>query len=270
MKSNIYLHHIAYSPETLAMVEPGYIILNNLDNKRPDWFEYWPIRNFLLNATMDENSFYGYFSPKFSSKTGLSYNNVLNCIEENIDRADVFLFSPQPDMGAFFLNVFEQGETFDPGLIATYEEFLRHFGQEIPLNNLIMDSRTIVFSNYFVARPKFWREWLRWNELLFLVCEGPQTALQDKLRYRTTYPGAVERKVFLVERTASLLLKLQPQWRTYAANPFSMAWSMSKFRDFPVECYIHDALKIAFNEQRYPQYIEAFSEIRNRFSLGRS
>lgn len=269
MKSNIYLHHIAYSPETLVNAEPGYIVLNNLENKRPDWFEYWPIRNFLLNTEMDENSFYGFFSPKFSTKTGLNYTDVFNCIEDNIKQADVFLFSPQPDMGAFFLNVFEQGETFDPGLIAAYEEFLLHVGQAIPLRNLVMDSRTIVFSNYFVARPKFWREWLHWNELLFSICEGPPTDLQNKLRYCTTYPGAVERKVFLVERTASLLLTLQPEWRTYAVNPFSMAWSMTRLRDFPIECYIHDALKIAFNEQKYPQYIEAFSEIRNKFILGK-
>ena len=60
-------------------------------------------------------------------------------IQENAERADVMLFSPQPDMSAFFLNVFEQGEMFDPGLIAAYEAFLERIGQPVALGGLIMD-----------------------------------------------------------------------------------------------------------------------------------
>jgi hypothetical protein len=27
-------------------MEPGYRMLDNLANERPDWYEYWPIRRF--------------------------------------------------------------------------------------------------------------------------------------------------------------------------------------------------------------------------------
>jgi len=41
---NVRLFHIAYSADTLAAMEDGYELLDNLANPRPDWFEYWPIR----------------------------------------------------------------------------------------------------------------------------------------------------------------------------------------------------------------------------------
>jgi len=225
-------------------------------------------------GTLDDNAFYGFFSPKFGSKTALSHGQVRAFVQQAAGgdaRADVVLFSPQPDMGAFFLNVFEQAEAFDAGLIAAYEAFLAHIGRPVPLAGLVMDSRQVVFSNYFVARPAFWREWLALNEAMFGICEGPDSDLKSALCAATSYSGpagAAQRKVFLMERAASLLLTIQPQWRSVAHNPFGMGWSMSRFREHPNEAFISDALKIAWRDQRYPQYLQAFIAVRERFRQG--
>jgi hypothetical protein len=265
----VRLFQIAYSEATRAAVEPGYALLDNTANPRPDWYEYWPIRQFLLHEALDETAFYGFFSPKFAGKTGLLHAQVQATVQQAASRGvDVVLFSPQPDMGAFFLNVFEQGETFDPGLIDAYSAFLDHIGRPAPLRQLVMDSRQIVFSNYFVARPAFWREWLQLNEALFSVCEGPATPLQQALTLSTSYPGSAQRKVFLQERAASLLLVLQPRWRTHAANPFAMAWSASRLHQHPMEAVMSDALKLAWREHRFPHYMQAFAELRQKFIEG--
>lgn len=265
----VHLYHIAYSAQTLATLEPGYQLLDNLANERPDWFEYWPIRRFLLQAleqgSLDEQAWYGFFSPKFSSKVGLSHAQVCDFVRTHAARADVCLFSPQPDMGAFFLNVFEQGETFDPGLMDASQQFLAHAGRPCALASLVMDSRQTVFSNYFVARPAFWREWLTLCEQLFAVCEGPDTPLRAPLVQPTNYPGAAQRKVFVLERLVSFLLAVQPHWRTVAADPFGFAWSASRLRERPEDAFISDALKLAFREQRFPEYMQAFALIRQRF-----
>ncbi len=261
----VHLHQIAYSPATLAALQPGFLLLDNLDNPRPDWFEYWPIRRHLLQARLDDSAFYGFFSPKFSHKTGLTHAQVQRFVVDHAAQADVLLFSPQPDMGAFFLNVFEQGETFDPGLIDACERWLQSIGRPAPLRQLVMDSSQVVFSNYFVSRPAFWREWLAINEALFAACEGPASALQAALCHVTSYPGAAQRKVFLQERMASLLLATQPRWRSIAHNPFGMAWSTARFREHPTDAYISDALKMAWRERRYPQYLQAFIDVRERF-----
>jgi len=265
----IHLHLIAWSAATRDSIAPGWQVLDNVDNPRPDWFEYWPIRRHLLQQTLDESAFYGFFSPKFSAKTGLSWQQTRDFVAAHAHEADVLLFSPQPDMGAFFLNVFEQGETFDPGLIDAYSALLQQIGQPLPLRALVMDSRHVVFSNYFVARPAFWRAWLALNEALFAVCEGPPCALQQALTKATSYPGpggmATQRKVFLQERAASLLLATQPHWRSVPHDPFGMGWSTSRFRQHPNDAFISDALKRAWRDTRWPHYLQAFSAVRNRF-----
>src|ERR1700682_4374243 len=50
-------------------LDPGFAVLDNSANERPDWYEYWPIRKFLLNEALDEDAFYGFLSPKLKSKT---------------------------------------------------------------------------------------------------------------------------------------------------------------------------------------------------------
>ena len=271
----MHLHQIAYSTASAAQIPPGWLHLDNLANPRPDWFEYWPIRHYLLNQPLDEAAWYGFFSPKFCSKTGLSLANVQQFVAAHSADSDVLLFSPQPDMGAFFLNVFEQAETFDAGLIDAYSAFLEHIGRPVPLRSLVMDSRQIVFSNYFIARPAFWREWLLLNEPLFGICEGPglgaEAALKAGLTQGTSYTGPAgkaERKVFLMERAASLVLATQPQWRSLAHNPYGFGWSMSRFREHPTEAFISDALKMAWRDQRYPQFLQAFQTVRERFRSG--
>ncbi len=275
----VHLYQVAYSGATLAAVEPGYAVLDNLANPRPDWFEYWPMRHFLQHQPLDDDAFYGFFSPKFGTKTALTHTDVVATVRAAAPQADVVLFSPQPDMGAFFLNVFEQAETFDPGFITAANAWLAHSGQAVllqhtglalpPLQTLVMDTNQIVFSNYFVARPAFWRSWLALNETLFAVCEGDPSALRDQLTHATNYPGNAQRKVFLQERSASLLLTVQKHWRTHAANPFTMGWSASRFREHPMEAVMSDALKLAFREHGFPHYMQAFSTLRERFIAGR-
>ncbi len=275
MPSPVHLHLIVYNDATQALVGPGWQVLDNRANPRPDWYELDPIRRHLRTATLDEGALYGFFSPKFSAKTGLAHDDVLRFVQQHEAAADVMLFSPQPDMGAFFLNVFEQGEAFDAGLIAATEAWLAHAGRTVPLRALVMDARQIVFSNYFVARPAFWREWLALAEPLWAVCEGEDptapAALRAALTAPTTYRTgevAAQRKVFVMERLASLLLATQPRWRSVAHNPFGFGWSVSRFRQHPTEAYISDALKRAWREQPWPQYLQAYVTLRERFQSG--
>jgi hypothetical protein len=249
-------------------------MLDNLANPRPDWYEYWPIRAQLQCAerehALDDEAFYGFFSPKFTAKTGLDHAAVSRFVAAHAESADVLLFSPQPDMGAFFLNVFEQGETFDAGLIDAYERFLAHIGRSVPLRPLVMDARQVVFSNYFVARPAFWREWLKLNEALFEICESghgdpARESLRQALTVPTSYAGGAQRKVFLMERAASLLLTTQPRWRSVPHDPFGFGWSTARFREFPQEAFVSDALKRAWRDTRWPEYMQAFAGVRERF-----
>ena len=53
METAVRLFQIAYSPATLAAVEPGFEVLDNLANPRPDWYEFWPMRRYLREQPLD-------------------------------------------------------------------------------------------------------------------------------------------------------------------------------------------------------------------------
>ena len=267
MASDIYLYQIAYDNASLASVRSsGFLMLDNLANDRPDWYEYWAIRNFLLKNAL-EDAWYGFFSPKFGAKTQLSLQKANAIIRNAEDRhgANVVLFSPQPDMGANFLNVFEQAELFDPGFIDAAQAFLSTMDIHLPIVDIVMDSRQIVYSNYFAAKPIFWKTWFSWTEKLFLMAEDPGNPLSEYFCKITSYGGNAQRKVFLLERFASLLLTTRPEFISYASNSFEYGWSMSRFRENPEKTYINDALKIAFKETGFPQYMQAYRSMRDDF-----
>lgn len=265
----VALYQIAWSDAVFWDIAPEYGVLDNRGDARHDWREYGAMRTFLLTQPLDDNTYYGFFSPKFASKTGLLHSGVLDFIAAAPAETDVFTFSPQPDMGSYFLNVFEQNELFDPGFIAATEAFMAAVGRPVSVGALVMDSRQIVFSNFIIARPAFWRAWLDLNEKMYAVCEGADSPLKAALTYATSYPGAVERKVFLMERIASLLLTIESGWRVKAYDTFRCAWSASKLAEHKMDAVISDALKIAMREQGFPEYATAFSQIRDRLRQAR-
>ena len=88
--------------------------------------------------------------------------------------------------------------------------------------------------------------------------------LKQLLTVETSYPGSVQRKVFLMERIASVLLTVHPQWRVCAYNTFDCAWSNSRLNQFKTEAVLSDALKIAMKEQGFHDYKEAYSQLRDK------
>ena len=189
-------------------LDPGFDVLDNSSNERPDWYEYWPIRKFLQNEPLDENAFYGFLSPKFKLKTNLSAGDVVDFIGGSDAATDVVLFSPSIHNSAFYLNVFEHGNAEHPGLMRVAQDFFTRLNHSQPLESLVSDSRNTVHSNYFIAKPRFWRAWLAITEQLFAFAETAQDPLGMQLRTPTQYRGRreVQMKIFLMERIATWIL----------------------------------------------------------------
>src|SRR6202011_6279220 len=115
-------------------LDPGFKVLDNTANERPDWFEYWPIRKFLLNRTLDESAFYGFLSPRFKDKTNLSAAKVREFIRGADDATEVILFSPSIHNSAFFLCVFDPGEAEHPGLGDVASRVFERLGKPVDLS----------------------------------------------------------------------------------------------------------------------------------------
>ncbi|MEJ5896892.1 hypothetical protein WIT60_08525 [Aquabacterium sp. G14] len=198
-----------YDEASRLMVDPDFEPLANDQATKPDWFEYWPIRRFFAEADIDESTLYGFLSPKFALKTGLSGADVLAFIE-SVPQADVVLFSPYPEHVACFLNVFEQQQLFDPGFVEVCQRFFSGMGDECEVARMVHHAHSAVFSNFFFAKPAFWRTWLAVCERLVQASE--QGELREGLCEGFVYTVAsgasklVQRKVFVMERIASYLL----------------------------------------------------------------
>jgi hypothetical protein len=241
-------------------LDPEFGVLDNSANERPDWFEYWPMRRFLLNEALDENAFYGFLSPKFKIKTNLNAAAVREFILGADPATDVVLFSPSIHKSAYYLNVFVHGDAEHPGLKKIAAQLFERLDLPTDLDSLVTDSRTTVHSNYFIAKPRFWRAWLSINEKMFEIAETPGDPLGAALRMQTRYRGGhnVQMKIFIMERLATWLLTCD---RSFAARVWDPFAARSRIYKLPV-AIICDALKIAYSTQGRGQYKDVFLMLR--------
>jgi hypothetical protein len=242
-------------------LDPGFGVLDNSSNERPDWYEYWPMRRFLLNETLDEAAFYGFLSPKFKHKTNLGADAVRDFIHAAPPGTEVVLFSPSIHNSAYFLSVFEHGEHEHPGLAAVAARLFARLGFSLDPDGFISDSRNTVHSNYFIAKPRFWRAWLAVTEQMFALAESPDDPLGKELRTPTAYRGRhdVQMKIFVMERIATWILVTDPSFRACVRDPFA---ARSRTYKLPV-AVVCDALKIAYVTQGRGQYKDVFLLVRN-------
>jgi len=263
-----HIYQIFYDEKTRATLDPGFIPLDNAANERPDWREYWAIREFLLGETLKEDGYYGFFSPKFRQKTSLESSQVKEFIETGARNADVVIFSPFFDISGLFLNVFRQGEHFHPGLLQTAQDFVDRLGLTVSLECMVNDSRNTIFCNYFVARAAFWKKWLEVGEALFECAESaaPGDGLAARLNAvaRVRDGVAVQMKVFVMERIATLLLALDGTFAPTAYSPFLLGTSNTAFSRFQLEAIMSDALKISMVDQKHGAYGDALSYLHGR------
>ena len=258
-----FIHQIFYSPQTRAMLDPGFAALDNSANKRPDWREYWPIRTFLLGTRLREDAFYAFLSPKFGAKTGLDAASVFAFIEREGGTSDMLLFSPFFDQIAYPINIFEQGAMQHADTMPTFKESVACVAPGVDFEALVTDSTNTVFCNFFAARPAFWRQWMDMCEGIFAVAENEDTEFARRLNANTHHDGGgAPTKVFVIERIASLLLATGKRWRATAFNPQGLPWSGSALGEFRLELAFLDALKIAYARQGHRQYLDAFHQLR--------
>jgi hypothetical protein len=266
MSSAIRAFQIVYDENTKASRDPDLEPLDNSDAARPDWYEYWPIRNYLTQNGLDESTYYGFLSPTFTNKTRLTARRVKEFIR-NASDADVITFSPFPCHAACFLNVFEQGELFHTGLMEAASRFLSLPRPGVDLKGLVTHSRNTVFCNFVFAKAPFWRAWKEILDQMFDVSETPSSRLHALLNRKLDYvkdngvKKAAPMKIFVMERVASFLLATTESFATKNYPPFEMPLTPAFVGHLP-ELVILDALKIAFSETGDPHFLQVFTKIR--------
>jgi hypothetical protein len=265
MKKNILQIH--YDAASKQMLDPGFTALEIVGNPRADWREYWAIRHYFLDNMLNSDEYYGFLSPLFRQKTNLSAQQVHAYMDAN-PGGDVYTFSPTIQDAACYLNVFEQGNKVHPGMISITQEFLGTIGLAIDFTTLINDFRSCVYCNYIIAKPVFWEKWFAITEHLFNIAENEKSYLSAALNKLTDYPkSAVQMKVFLIERVASLILALEPEIKVSHFDMNSMPWVSLLYYPCRKELMILNALKIAYRDSLNPLYLTHYFSLRQEVLL---
>lgn len=257
------IFQIVYSDETKKIRDIGFLELDNTENLRPDWFEYWPIRNFLLKNNLNENKFYGFLSPKFHSKTGITSDEVVSFCYKN-NHADVISFPLAWDINAVFKSVFEQGELCHKGIKGVMQDLANELDINIQIDDVVMTCETSIFCNYFVAKPVFWNIWSVICEKIFDIAESGKGDLAHRLNDYTNYGDSPSpMKTFVIERVASLIIAMNPQFKVISYDPFSLP----KWGWFPrasnTELIMLNALKHAYGQTHNEHYLVLLHAIRS-------
>ena len=254
------IYQIFYDHKSRELVSPLFLPLDNTENLRPDWYEFWPIRKSVAKIQMHENAFYGFLSPNFSLKTGYSPAEVLDTVKSISDHIDVILLTPNVAELVCYTNPFIQGETWHPGLMNVCEVFFKKVDSEINLKQLVTTLDNSVYSNYILANPRFWRNWSKIADQLFDYAEDPESELFDALNVPTNYKEErnVQMKVFVQERIATFLLA-NGEYNTFVPSHFKKL----KMHDNEVRAFLVylENLKNAYRKSGNSLFLSEFHNV---------
>jgi len=62
----IHIQQIHYDEASRRMLDPHFIPMEIEGNPRADWREYWGIRNYFMENSLNEDDYYGFLSPAVS------------------------------------------------------------------------------------------------------------------------------------------------------------------------------------------------------------
>ena len=282
-RPDLQAFQIYYDDASKAALAPGFIPLDNTSNLRPDWFEFWVMLNYLREHELEEGVWYGFFSPKFSLKSGFDHDFIVATVDRYGSAADVALFSPGWDQMAYFLNPWEQGEVWHPGLMELSQRLLHEMGIEIDLRGLICDASSTVFSNYVLAKRDYWFAWRQLAEKLFACLEYPAAEYggagdssrihRDDLRADTTYGKRLRdtpMKTFIQERLANVLIC---SGRFQVVSPDQSATAAILARMFPGGPEVRyllqtcDLMKRKYRSTGDPQYLRQYWAARKNIRM---
>ena len=217
-ETSFRIHQIFYDAESKSLLDPRFIPLDNTENLRPDWFEFWVILNFLRTHRTEPNTWYGFLSPKFKMKTGMSADDVMGMLRNLGPRYGVALFTSHPHELVLFQNPFIQGDIYHEGLLDISQEFFDVINIKVDLRSLVTCLHTSVFSNYIIAKDSYWRQWKDLAERFFDYVEHGREKMESGSNSLVPYDGRlIPMKTFIQERLSTVILS-QQKFKTFVPN----------------------------------------------------
>ena len=261
----VSIYQIYYDEASRLKLDPGFIPLDNCANARPDWFEFWVILNFLRNNELQEDTWYGFLSPKFTAKTRLPSHEIKALLTRLDPSYTAAVFSPAVDQLIFFDNLFAQGEFWHPGIIDLTNSFLKASGLDIDVRRLVSHSHNAGFSNYIIAKAPFWRNWRLVADSFWGYVEHSEAAAASQIKNITTYnQGFGPMKTFIQERLMSIILAITTG-KVYAPPlELMLHYYDPEMREILISM---DVLKKTHLQTKDPRFLDTYKAMRDGFAF---
>ena len=134
------------------------------------------------------------------------------------------------------------------------------------MKNIFFDFSRTFFCNYFVAKKKFWLEWLELGERLFFAAENFDHILYSKLNEQTIYNSShLPMKIFIQERLVDIILHLNNDLNIFFYSPYNMPLSNTPLNQYIFDLIVSESLKSSYISSNLDIYKSTFET--NRKSI---
>jgi len=199
---NFFIHTIFYDKQTRQLVPAEHIPLDNSCGNKFT-YEAEPIYEALSKNKFPENAWISFLSPRLYEKTKLKYRDLKDATSLLSNDTDIFLFSSHYDQATYWINPWIQGEAHHPGLMKLSKDLAMNADYDLNLETFISTLKTTVYSHYFLAKPRFWREWQRVVRIYMEMVNSSKTLM----KLGTFHRGEISSiHAFVIERIPSMIL----------------------------------------------------------------
>lgn len=203
---------IFYDERTAGLIPDGFAGLSNTNPDRPDLFEIEPILKYLGKHEINDNDYYGFFSPRIFEKTGLSHGDIREITNSEIEKSDIVSLSSGPIYLSNFNNPVIQADRSHGDFANRFNALFSRIDPNNSLNcrqfsHSDVPQQYFLLSHYFIARGSFWRIWADYIASA-LSEESHDENLRSMLGESCRYPdrdGNYTYMIFVLERLAGLI-----------------------------------------------------------------
>lgn len=163
------VYQIYYDRKQRSQLDKRFVPYFNYPND-PVFCEYKVMHDNYLRDSNPPSQLVGFFSWKFSQKTGIDGKQFFNFIRSN-PGYDVYFINPFPENAFLFYNIWYNGEYFHRNLIEASSELLAQARFKLNIERQRHDLGNLCFCNFWVGNSYFWDKYLALTEPLYrLMC----------------------------------------------------------------------------------------------------
>lgn len=201
------LYQICFEENQISQVKAPMTPFDNTSNERPELREYHSFKKIIDSQYATE--LYGVFGPRAEEKLRYSGKKIYDEILANSGK-EFYLFNHARVQSVVFLNVWEQGEYFHPGIKKIMKYVLDKNDYDYTVLDSIMIEKQMCFCNYFVATKKAWIEYMRFVDIIKHTLDSLPNELAIIYHGSANYARDISLGMFpfIVERLLSTYLKL--------------------------------------------------------------